>query len=105
MLKGAPGHTGIEGLLRVLHNSYAAAPLNGVESGGAIIQRACQHYSNYSRAIRQGRRAKERIDGGPVPVFLRAAYDTDMPARNYEMMIRRCYVDAPRSDLFIVLRV
>src|SRR5437588_396442 len=102
MLQSAPGHTGIESLARVLHNRYAAAPLDGVESGGAIIQRAGQHHSNYARAIRQGRGAKERIDGGPVTVLPGASYDADMSARDQEMMIRRRYIDAPRSDFFPV---
>src|SRR6266566_6723475 len=91
--------------MRILDNSYAAAPLDGVETGGAIIQRACQHHPDYLWAIRQGSRAKERIDGGPVPVFLRTVYDTDMPPRNYEVMIRRSYVDTPRSDAFPILGV
>ena len=88
-VEGALRHLGISGILRVLDDRYAAAFLNRSEAGGAVIKHARENDANDAGAVRDRRRAKQGIDGGPVTVFPGALGDQELVFLDQEVIIGR----------------
>jgi hypothetical protein len=88
------GHAGIRGISRVLHHRHTAAPFDGHEAGRAVVEHARQYDPNHARAMRHGRRAKERIDCRSVSIFAGPLSYQHLVFLNQEMIVRRSDIDA-----------
>jgi hypothetical protein len=97
-----PGHFRRARVDGILDDSEAAAALDRPESGRAVIELSTEHDANHPRPVMLGGGAKERIDGGPRPVFLRSDRQMHVRAIEQQMPVGGSDDDAPRLDGFAV---
>jgi len=88
-------HAGIRRISRVLHDGHPAAPLDGDQVSRAVVEHARQDAADDTGTVRDGGRAKERVNGRPLAVFARSFGDTYVALLDQDVMIRRRNIDTP----------
>jgi hypothetical protein len=90
---------------RILHDGDAAAIFDRAEAGDAVVAGAGQEHADHASGMDARRAAKQRIDGGPMPVFARACDHADVVRFDQQVPIGRRDVDSTGRNGFAVLRV
>src|SRR6185312_7179437 len=96
-------HTWIKSFLRILHDSYTTESLYCKQPRSAIIKRACENHPHYPRPIYSSSRAKQRIDGRPVAIFLGATHKMDVSSPYQQVPIRWCHINTSLLNCFAIL--
>lgn len=82
----------------MLHDRGAAAGLDRVQTGGAIVEHPREHQPHGARAKGQGHGPEHRVDGRTGHVLARAHTQADRVANHQKMSVGRRHIDMAGFD-------
>ena len=97
-LKRSQRHLVRGGVQGMLHDRGAAAGLDRVQTGGAIVEHPREHQPHGARAKGQGHGPEHRVDGRAGHVLARAHTQADRVANHQKMSVGRCHIDMAGFD-------
>jgi hypothetical protein len=98
-------HARLVGLARVLHHGQAAAVLDRLQAGGAVVEGAGQHHADRTRAVFERGAAEQRVDRRPAVVFLGPAAQADRARLEQHVAVGRGEVDRAGARHVAVARL
>jgi hypothetical protein len=96
-------HLGIIGVVGILHHGDAAAALDRVQPGGAVVEHAGQHDADDLRRVVAGRGAEHHVDRRAEAVLARAAAQPRAAVTQHQVLVGRRDVDPPGRERCAVL--
>ena len=100
--QGIFGHRGYFGFGGFLHDGNATPAFDGPQAGRAVVQAAGQDHPDNPRAIDVGGGTKQRVDGGPKPVFFRPPGNPHEAILEQQVPVGRRYVNAVRGNYLVI---
>ena len=95
---GVGRHARARGVDRILHHGNAARLLDRLQARRAVVERSARDDADDARTVVVRRRPERRIDGRPVHVLARTAFDRDAAAVHVHLHAGRRDVDASGAD-------
>jgi hypothetical protein len=99
---GVSRHLWRAGFARILHDGEPTSSFDGPEPGRPVIELAAEDDTDDAWSVILGRRAKQRINGRPGPVFLWTGNDAHRCAIEHQMSVGRGDQDMPGLKGFTV---